>query len=449
MNAYQAGQPQASVKDLLKGPQGVWRGLISSHQHCDFMVRQLEASSTAEPDQDEDEADDFPHTPEAKQECARQLFMAMTDFSDYTEAKDGKNHHQVNRLKLLSGFEMELLSWKMLEVIENTHKGCTGFEVDQGDKNGLYYRSFGTFGARFNAVKDACRRSKSIVYNLTTPRPMHKLASDPIREIKMKINNKILNDKRAVAKLAAASKEAPVGEGGDEPQLDDAGSSNAANENIPEADGDQAAAPSPQPQPKAKGKAKAKRPSRQNNKATQGGRVAKARAQKKKPSRGAAALAARVDEVPDFNNNIPDANLGHHAPGASFNDRVPGPNDQGHAGPFQQPVAGLVDNGEEVYFNHYAPGSQNYHPAGPVQGYQAQAMAAPVDNVNGQVHGAQPDYPVHHGAPVQQVVAPAGQMGAEEAFAFFENFDWELNPQEVDPVYQRTVQDLIAKRTRK
>lgn len=78
------------------------------------MRRQLSASPITETDHDEDQVDDFPYTPEEKQGYAHQLWQAMTDYSDYHEARDEKSHFQVDRLKALSEVEMEVLAWEML-----------------------------------------------------------------------------------------------------------------------------------------------------------------------------------------------------------------------------------------------------------------------------------------------------------------------------------------------
>jgi len=112
MNANQVAH--STVEELLREPQGTWKGLIMSHEACIAMRAQLTATTTMERDQNEGEVDNFPYTNEAKQYYALRMWKAMTDYSNYHEAKDEKSHFQVDRLKALSEVEMEVLSWEML-----------------------------------------------------------------------------------------------------------------------------------------------------------------------------------------------------------------------------------------------------------------------------------------------------------------------------------------------
>lgn len=105
---------RSPVAELLEEPQGTWRGLITSHEHCIATRRQLSAAPIAKLDHKAGQVDDFPYTPEAKLSYAYQLWQAMTDYSDYYEAKDDKSHFQVDRLKAYSEVEMEVLAWEML-----------------------------------------------------------------------------------------------------------------------------------------------------------------------------------------------------------------------------------------------------------------------------------------------------------------------------------------------
>lgn len=102
------------VAELLEEPQGTWRGLITSHEKCIATRRQLSAAPIAELDHEAGQVDEFSYTSEAKQSYAYQLWQAMTDYSDYYEAKDDKSHFQVDRLKALSEIEMEVLAWEVL-----------------------------------------------------------------------------------------------------------------------------------------------------------------------------------------------------------------------------------------------------------------------------------------------------------------------------------------------
>lgn len=102
------------VAELLEEPQGTWRGLITSHEECIATRRQLSAAPIAELDHEAGQVDEFSYTSEAKQSYAYQLWQAMTDYSDYYEAKDDKSHFQVDRLKALSEIEMEVLAWEVL-----------------------------------------------------------------------------------------------------------------------------------------------------------------------------------------------------------------------------------------------------------------------------------------------------------------------------------------------
>lgn len=104
----------------------------------------------------------------------------------YYEAKDDKSHFQVDRLKALSEIEMEVLAWEVLVSGPSaerrapclfhryltivTNIGCHRERPQWpprvtkppagGDRAKTWsYKSFGTFGARFAAVRDACRVS--------------------------------------------------------------------------------------------------------------------------------------------------------------------------------------------------------------------------------------------------------------------------------------------------
>ncbi|KAK1827145.1 hypothetical protein QBC39DRAFT_386080 [Podospora conica] len=417
MNANQAVRP--SLAELLQEPQGVWRGHITSHEDCAAMMRQLTDASNVEVDQDDevDDVDDFPYTPEAKRDCAGQLGRAMMDFSDYHEGKDAQTHYQVNRLREFSGLEIECFAWQMLAAVENAHNGRLGFPIapkGQGKAKTWTYRSFGSFGARFAVVKEACRTNKSIVYNITTPRFINKVAADPAKEIKSKLSNKVLNDRR----------KKPAAQAQPEPQLDNGEGSNTGNQQLQAEEngaGDVAVA-KPPPQPKAK------RASRPSAKSTRGGRVSKAKTPraKKMPARGVAALAANFGPAPNINSNP-------EVPGAQANDQVP------HGGPVLQSHRASVFGND---LNGPVPGSQDHL-------HYSYGAPAPVGNANGQFTGAQQGYlEVNHGASAIPVAAEAGQVGEVGAAAgyLFETLDWDLNPQERDPVYANTVLDLMAKR---
>jgi len=54
---------------------------------------------------------DYPTTPQAQQECVRQLFLAITDFSDVIESA---NHLQLPRVKDMSNFEVHVIAWNIL-----------------------------------------------------------------------------------------------------------------------------------------------------------------------------------------------------------------------------------------------------------------------------------------------------------------------------------------------
>lgn len=110
MNTFNA-QP---VEDLLQEAQGNWTGYITSHEECVEMRAKLSSARIVDIDGGENIVDDFPHSPEAKMVHAYQLWEAMVDYSDYIEAKDNKNHFQVDRLKAMSEVEMEVLAWELL-----------------------------------------------------------------------------------------------------------------------------------------------------------------------------------------------------------------------------------------------------------------------------------------------------------------------------------------------
>lgn len=177
MNAFNV-QP---VEDLLREAQGNWIGYITSHEACVDMRAKLSSARIVDIDEGDNIVDDFPHSPEAKMVHAYQLWEAMVDYSDYIEARDNKNHFQVDRLKALSEVEMEVLAWELLvrsakttypvpnatdtrpkKATENAHLGTLGFTVtsDSADRKRTWrYSRFGSFGARFEKVKEACRVS--------------------------------------------------------------------------------------------------------------------------------------------------------------------------------------------------------------------------------------------------------------------------------------------------
>jgi len=99
------------VEKLLQEPQGKWSGYITNHDDCIKMRNQLNSARLVDINQI---IDNFPHTATAKTVHAHQLWEAMIDYSDYIEAKDNKNHFQVDRLKAMSEIEMEVLAWELL-----------------------------------------------------------------------------------------------------------------------------------------------------------------------------------------------------------------------------------------------------------------------------------------------------------------------------------------------
>ncbi|KAK1827146.1 hypothetical protein QBC39DRAFT_437403 [Podospora conica] len=222
-----------NFKQLLAQPQGAWQGYIKSFEECIEVRQRLREQRLVKLDQNDDASDDFPYTPEAKMECAKQITEAIIDYTDFIEDKDQQNHHQVNRLRAMSGLEIEVLAWEILMAVENAYLGNLGFpalpdEVERKAKKNWRYRSFGSFGARFEQVKHACRVSKSVVYNLTTSPAILSLASDPVHQVGTKISNKILNDKRAKKNQAEKDQANP-------PTAPDQGVA-AAGTNLPPAD---------------------------------------------------------------------------------------------------------------------------------------------------------------------------------------------------------------------
>ncbi|KAK1827143.1 hypothetical protein QBC39DRAFT_362550 [Podospora conica] len=197
MSTQDAAQARPSFGELLGQTTHQWHGYIANREEHTATFMEIFQSGHLGQDQDMGADFDYPTTPEDELELVRVLYNAMVDFSDPFEQRDGKKSFQVERLKTVSDIEMEYVAWNVVISVVNLYNGYHTFN---SCNENWKYSKFGTFGARFRAVVDACREYKSIVYNLFAPNPAERLAASPWAQTGMKEANKVLNGKRAVDK---------------------------------------------------------------------------------------------------------------------------------------------------------------------------------------------------------------------------------------------------------
>lgn len=107
-------QPRPTLEDLLQQTTRQWHGYIANKDDAITVGQNIILSGHIGPDQGEGEEYDYPMTPEDESELVRILYEAMCDFSDPFEERNGKTSFQVERLKMVSDLQMEVVAWDVL-----------------------------------------------------------------------------------------------------------------------------------------------------------------------------------------------------------------------------------------------------------------------------------------------------------------------------------------------
>jgi len=104
-------QQRAPVRDLLRQKDHQYAPMITTVQDLQALKQEYSGLNNVDIGRDGRLDTDYPTTPQAQQECVRQLFLAITDFSDVIESA---NHLQLPRVKDMSNFEVHVIAWNIL-----------------------------------------------------------------------------------------------------------------------------------------------------------------------------------------------------------------------------------------------------------------------------------------------------------------------------------------------
>lgn len=107
-------QTWPTLMDLLQQTTRQWHCYIANKDDAITIGQNIILSGHIGPDQGEDEEYDYPMTPDDESELVRILYEAMCDFSDPFEERNGKTSFQVERLKMVSDLQMEVIAWDVL-----------------------------------------------------------------------------------------------------------------------------------------------------------------------------------------------------------------------------------------------------------------------------------------------------------------------------------------------
>lgn len=107
-------QPRPTLEDLLQQTTRQWHGYIANKDDAITVGQNIILSGHIGPDQGEGDEYDYPMTPEDESQLVRILYEAMCDFSDPFEERNGKTSFEVERLKMVSDLQMEVVAWDVL-----------------------------------------------------------------------------------------------------------------------------------------------------------------------------------------------------------------------------------------------------------------------------------------------------------------------------------------------
>ncbi|KAJ4385415.1 hypothetical protein N0V93_009843 [Gnomoniopsis smithogilvyi] len=196
------------VKQALKEPFPVEGTSYSLHcqSESDFKSK-FEAYLTLH-DQERElgVADDFPADEATQQQLVGELVAAMVYLGDDCVDRDSKT--PVKRIMKLAPLEFDFMAWKVLLECRDIQNGTLSMP---GWRSDWEIQSFESFQSRFNSVKEALRRRKSMVASCFDYTFCKRLLANPSKEEKTKKSNKDVNNKRAgdlsLAKMMKAGRQ--------------------------------------------------------------------------------------------------------------------------------------------------------------------------------------------------------------------------------------------------